>query len=376
MKTKNKICYLVTFHTPINFGAVLQATALSNYLNSIFGLDVYVINFRSRALTRVYPIIRFQKSLGGIKAFLIDSLNIFNELSKRKRFGLFVKRYMKLTKTYRSFHELDKDNLSCDYLVTGSDQVFRPTRSFEERAVFYLAFSSSCLCKFSYAGSFGGVDISNNDVPLIKQYLSSFNYISVREQSGVDCLKNIGIGSTLVLDPVFLFSKEEWQPFEKSNNFPSFKKDYILYYALIDDEKYHHYVHCISKILNLPVVVVGPVKRLPFKVLRYFKACGPSEFLSLIKHSSLVLTSSFHGVAFSLIYQKQFLSLEEDDVLRNRVENLLKSIGVDYLSFKDYLQLCKEKRNNYIDYELINKRLKKLIDNSKAFLERCIDREK
>ena len=82
MKTKNKICYLVTFHTPINFGAVLQATALSNYLNSIFDLDVYVINFRSRALTRVYPIIRFQKSLGGIKAFLIDSLNIFNSPKK------------------------------------------------------------------------------------------------------------------------------------------------------------------------------------------------------------------------------------------------------------------------------------------------------
>lgn len=376
MKTKNKTCYLVTFHTPINFGAVLQAAALSNYLKSTFGLDVYVINFRSRTLARVYPIVRFQNSLGGIKAFLIDSLNLFNELSKRRKFNSFVKKNMKLTKTYRSFDELNRGNLNCDYLVTGSDQVFRPTRSFEERAVFYLAFSNSHLCKFSYAGSLGGVDISDNDASLIKQYLSSFDHISVREQSGVDCLKRIGIDSTLVLDPVFLLSKEEWQSFEKGDNFPSFKKEYILYYALIDDERYHHYVYCISKMLNLPVVVVGPVKRLPFKVSRFFKTCGPAEFLSLIKHSSLVLTSSFHGVSFSLIYQKQFLSLEEDDILKNRVENLLKSIGIDYLSFKDYLQLCKEKRNNYIDYELINERLKKLIDNSKAFLERCTEREK
>lgn len=376
MKTKNKICNLVTFHTPINFGAVLQATALSNYLNYAFGLDVYVINFRSPALTKTYPIVHFQKSLGGIKTFLIDSLNIFNELKKRKKFNSFVKHHMKLTKIYRSLYELNKDNLTCDYLISGSDQVFRPTRSFEERAVFYLAFANACSCKFSYAGSFGGVDIADNDVPLIKKYLSSFNYISVREKSGVDSLKKIGLDSTLVLDPVFLLTKEEWQRFEDSDNYPIFKKEYILYYALIDDEKYHHYVFCISKILNLPIVVVGPVKRLPFKVSYFLKTAGPSEFLSLIKHCSLVLTSSFHGIAFSLIYQKQFLSLEEDEILRNRVENLLNSIGIDYVSFKNYLKLCKEKRNNYVDYEIVNKKLKELINDSKIFLERCIDCEK
>lgn len=371
MEAKKKTSYLVTFHTPINFGAVLQATALFSYLSGVCDLDTQVINFRTKRLEAVYPLIHWPHSISDFKRFFSDCFNIFNELKKRRKFKHFLKEYLALTKRFKGIKALNEFNPECDYLFTGSDQVFRPNRSKEERSVFYLSFKNRAKRKISYAGSFGGVAVPDSDKAEILSYLSSFYRISVRERSGVETVKQLGLSSSLVLDPVFLLNIEEWNTYE--NKKANIKKKFILYYALIDNDVYHHYVYCISKTLDLPVVVVGPVKKMPFKVYKMYKSCGPSEFLSLLNKSSYVLTSSFHGVAFSLIYKKQFFSLEEDLILKDRVSDLLKSIDVPYLCFKDFLKMCKDGKENYIDFKSIEPKLFKMINESKTFIKECID---
>ena len=370
MTSKQKTCYMITFHTPINYGAVLQATALYKTLTNSFCLDTKIINFKTKKLKAAYPLIHFPKSIQGLKRFLIDVFNVGNEIKKRKRFKKFILQNLSLTRLYNCANSLSADNLESDYIVTGSDQVFRPSRSKEERSVFYLSFNNKAKYKFSYAGSFGGVEIEPGDVYELKKYLSSFNRLSVRERSGLKTIESIGLSASLVLDPVFLLNKTEWSSL--GNKKIRFKKSFILYYALIDNSVYHHYVNCISKILNLPVIVIGPIKKMPFKVYKLFKSCGPSEFISLVEQSSYIITSSFHGIAFSLIFNKQFFSVEEDSILKDRAEDLLKNIGVKYLSFKEYLELCKTNKQDYIDYSFVSNKLSEQISESKDFIKGCI----
>lgn len=370
MNSKQKTCYMITFHTPINYGAILQATALYKCLTNSFNLNTKIINFKTKKLKSAYPIIHFPKSIQGLKRFMLDILNIGNEIKKRKKFKKFVSQNLSLTKLFSCANSLSAENLESDFLVTGSDQVFRPSRSIEERSVFYLSFNNRSKYKFSYAGSFGGVQIEPCDVNLLKGYLSSFNRISVREKSGLETIQNIGLSASLVLDPVFLLSKDEWSCLAEKRL--KIKKRFILYYALIDNSVYHHYVNCISKVLKLPVIVVGPIKNMPFKVYKNLKSCGPSEFISLVEQSSYVITSSFHGIAFSLIFKKHFFSLEEDPVLKDRAEDLLKKIGIKYLSFKEFLELCKNNNQDYINYNIASSKLSEQISESKSFIAGCI----
>lgn len=224
--------------------------------------------------------------------------------------------------------------------------------------------------KISYAASFGGIDIESCNKKEITDYLASFSSISVREKSGLTTLMKNGFSSELVLDPVFLLNKEQW---EKSFCNKRLKGgDYILYYALIDNSVYHKYVECLSLLLHKKVIVIGNLNFKPFKKCRYIRTCGPAKFLSLVIGADYIFTSSFHGVAFSLIFEKQFFSIEEDIILKNRASDLMEKLGIPYLDFYEMLDKCKTGTLNYIDYDVVSGRLNEEIMKSKNFLNKSL----
>ena len=365
-----KDCEIITFHTPINYGAVLQATALFSYVSSVYQNTV-VIDFDTKTLRSKYPLIRKCKTISDCFLTAIDLFYLIPNLIKRLQFKKFLKQNIVFTKKYKTFESIKKEMFDTNFLITGSDQVFRPNREYKERNVFYLDLSTNAK-KISYAASLGGVDSIDGELEKeICGYLSSFSSISIREKSGVNTLSRLGFSSTLVLDPVFLLNREQWENILKNNKKPK-RKNYILYYALIDNPIYHKYVECLAKKLKKRVLVIGNIKFKPFKKCEFLRTCGPTDFLTLVNGADYVFTSSFHGIAFSIIFKKQFYSLEEDIVLKNRAEELMKILGIPYYGFSDFLSFFKTGITEYIDYDLVYSNLKKEISKSKSFLNEAL----
>ena len=365
---EEKSCRIVTFHTPINYGAVLQATALFSYVSN-YHKNTQIIDYNTKQLRKKYPLFRRGSGFIGCMWFFFDFCHLPSKLFKKIKFRCFLKKHCVLTKKFKTFESIKDFFFDSNYLITGSDQVFRPTRDYEERNIFYLDLKTNAE-KISYAASFGGIEVTKEREDEIIKYLSSFSKLSVREESGLKTLNRIGFNGELVLDPVFLLNQEEWTRIIEKQK-PK-KNNYILYYALIDNPIYHKYVECLSLLLKEKVIVIGNLNFKPFKKCQYIRSCGPKDFISLIENANYVFTSSFHGVAFSLIFKKQFFSVEEDPVLKNRANDLMVKLGIPYLNFYEILEKFKSGKPDYIDYNVVSHNLEQEISKSKMFLAKAI----
>lgn len=351
---------LITFHTPKNYGAVLQAYSLMSYLKN-YSDDVEIIDYNTPALRAKYPLKPKSKSIKQ----LIYNLLMYSTYSQKKikfeKFDAFVSNKLSLTKRYESLEDLISDPPEADAVFTGSDQVFNPSRIEEERKVFYLDFLPRSTQKIAYAASFGIKSIPADKENEITGYLKSFDSISVREGSGIDIVKDLsGKSAVEVLDPVFLNDKKFWQnialPYkEKFEN-------YLFYYRLMSSSESDAVAQRIAKEKNLKLVVMtdGLIKWKADKILR---DVGPEEFLYLMNNANYIVTDSFHGVAFSLIFEKQFTFSDMNDRTNERGLNLLQKAGIEQLAYAGEKSPDRE-----LNYYEINERLSKLINISKDYI--------
>lgn len=351
---------LITFHTPKNYGAVLQAYSLMSYLKR-YSDDVKIIDYNTPALRAKYPIRTKSTTL---KQFLYNILmmpSYRQKKNKYKKFDLFVSENFALTKRYESLAELINDPPEADIAVTGSDQVFNPLRKEEERKAFYLDFIPDGTEKIAYAASFGVSAVPEDKRNEISHYLKSFKAISVRENSGMGIVKDLtGRTATEVLDPVFLNDKKFWQevaaPYKKELG------SYLFYYRLMNSAESDAAARKIAKEKKLKLVVMtdGFLKWHADKLLR---DVGPKEFLYLMDNADYIVTDSFHGVAFSLIFEKQFYFCDSNPGTNGRGLDLLQKAGIELPDFTNIK--VTEKRVNYIN---VKHRLSGYIDNSKNFI--------
>lgn len=351
---------LITFHTPKNYGAVLQAYSLMSYLKH-YSDDVEIIDYNTPALREKYPLKPKSKSIKQ----LIYNLLMYSAYSQKKKkfekFDAFVTNKLSLTKRYESLDTLISDQLEADVVFTGSDQVFNPSRIEEERKVFYLDFLPSSTKKIAYAASFGVKTIPYEKQDEVKHYLKSFDATSVRESSGIDIVKELsGKSAAEVLDPVFLNDKEFWvntaAPYREELG------DYLFYYRLMSSSESDAAAQKIAKEKNLKLVVMtdGLIKWKADKILR---DVGPEEFLYLMNNANYVVTDSFHGVAFSLILEKQFTFSDMNDRTNERGLNLLQKAGIEQLAYAGEKSSDRE-----LNYNEINEPLAKLINISKDYI--------
>lgn len=351
---------MITFHSPKNYGAVLQAYSLMSFLKTKSD-DVQIIDFNTPHLQSLYPLYAEFHSVKGFVKFLLDVIYVPKKRIKYMKFDEFVNNNMTLTQRYGSLDELKKKPPVADYYCTGSDQVFNPNRVEDEKEAFYLNFGAKEIKRISYAGSFGIKTVPDEKKEEISKYLSGFYKISVREKSGVNIIADlISKEAVEVLDPVFLNTKESWRELEK--DYPVGTDSYLLYYRLMSNPKSDETVRRIAEEKKLKLVVIsdGFIK---WKAYRILRDVGPLEFLYLFDHAAYVATDSFHGVAFSLIYEKQFIFVDYNEKLAERALNLMEKAGVGY---------CAGLNNNQgdaiIDYTIVKSNMSRLIEVSKKFL--------
>ena len=340
---------MFTFHRANNLGAVLQASALQKYVQNNFG-DCEIVDY--------YPNNNIPVTYKGVKKILRKCKRIaIYPLTKKKRkreyrFDEYRKKYFKMTEQHFYGDNCIKDELKdFDILISGSDQILNTTLTGNSRA-YYLDFFEGK--KISYASSFGRTNITQNEIDLIKSELPHYSAVSVREKSAGEIIKRIsGIDSELVMDPVFLLKKEEWE--SRCNMDIILPERFIFVYSMENSENLERVVHLIKEEKNIPVIVVrggGKAGRIAGKE---DSTCGPAEFL---------VTNSFHGSAFSLIFEKKFLCIAHSK--RNtRLINILQLINEEEKMISSNLSVYDDKIIEGNKYKNI---LERYINSSKDYL--------
>lgn len=329
---------ILTYNTAYNYGALLQSYALQKKINML-GHNCNVINYQCEGVINQYA---FQKKINLLA--LKRNISWLLSIGKRKKMDKF-RELLPLTKPI--FKENIKDlNDVFDCFIVGSDQVWNKICTNGDEA-FFLNFVENNIKKNSYAASFGRSVIDDIDKNKYQKLLNSFNYISVREESGIDIVRELtGKEIVCVLDPVFLITYKDWMKFVYS-----IKHKYIFVYQLVSDLNTIRYASRIAKQLGYELYIYTS----NLHAGRYGKRVinmGVEDFLSFIANAELVITDSFHCSAFSVIFNTQFYSkFRTNDPANTRLENLLKIFGINSNVLEEnYLNAI-----NMIDFEIVNK---------------------
>ena len=243
----------ITFHSSYNYGSSLQAYALQETVKKICNCKYEIINLRIDKQKDMYSIYREKKFLSNLARKIGTKDYEKKYTAKNQKFEDFINNKLNITKEYNSFEEIKNDNLDYDYYISGSDQLWN-TRAYDFDWAYFLGFTTKGQ-KVSYAASFGpkAIDFTEEEKEKIKQYISEYKAISVREEGSYQNIyKLTGKEAQINMDPTILLNKEEWEsmlPKEKMQN-----GEYILYYSLGPSREDIKLVKKIAKKLKLPVI--------------------------------------------------------------------------------------------------------------------------
>ena len=362
---------ILTYHRAENYGALLQAYAMKTYLQSQ-GHEVSFVDYWPKYHSdyfRLFPWQQLSKRSGYKKILFLIQLVLWlipRYLRKRK-FQNFMYNQLNLSKVPQ-YTNSDNKTDRYDVVLYGSDQIWRKQNlggvSFDD-----WYFGNDCVFadrKIVYAGSMGTVDTTAKDDEYIQKMMQNFNALSVREIDLQSYLGSLAISAILVPDPVFLLSRNQWKSLIKKK---VSKKYYILFYNLLNSRESIIFAEKLSREKNLQIREVN--KKMVSSHLmhrRYISTASVEQFLQLIEGAEYVVSNSFHGVAMSVIFEKQFYAVGMG-TKANRVLSLLESAGI-----KDrYIASLQDSTaSSKIDYNKVHDSLKEVIGRGADFLQKAL----
>lgn len=319
---------IITMHKVSNIGSVCQAYALQHKVQQL-GFDAEIIDYD-------YPYpkkkqITWRSIINDIVVFSQNLVWGFPNKKRERRIGLYREKY--LVSSPNSYdRESIKDNPpEYDIYCTGSDQVWNP-RYIGDDTNFMLSFAPVGKPKISYAASFATNEIPNHLVELYSNSLKEYDSITVREQAGVDLVKQLtGKDAKIVCDPTLLLTRDEWDDFADLSEL-KIKEKYILVYILGYMYNPRPGIYSIikkaQKVLGCKVYYLnGNKSEFLMPHSKIIKGVGPMEFVDLFRHASFVITDSFHGTAFSTIYNIPMISVVNTDQKDGRMSTLRNVVG-------------------------------------------------
>jgi len=341
---KNKDVLILTFHFVDNYGALLQAYALQKTLMDN-NRNVSIYNYKNKRMYKEQSLLYFTN-------------NLKNNVAKILLFPKNVKRKYKSYKFRRNYFNISNKTTNNSVFVLGSDQIWNPSITYNDMTYFSKGFNIPAI---SYAASFGK-ELPENKKEFLLSGLEHVQKISVREETAKKCIKDFtNRESQVVLDPTMLLKKEDWVKIAKKPK-KIIKNPYIFVYTVDGKNKeFIELVNKISEITNLPVVCPGKsiYKINNFNnIIKTYNTEGPEEFLYLLNNAEFVVTSSFHGTVFSLLFEKQFVSFVPS-TNASRLIDLMKRINCSYLLLKNATDFNLEHLNAKIDFNTIKQNINK-----------------
>lgn len=321
---------ILTFHRALNYGAVLQCYALTRYLQDC-GHEVEVVDYRPSGIEKYRQIFPKEMILGRkgllmkLKGLLVSILLIRKKKKARRAFDCFLNNYLPISDKIilNSTYKLSK----YDFLVMGSDQVWSPTICDGFDPIYWGDFSHNDVKLITYAASIGGHNVISEEMwGKIGKLLKNYQSVSVREQKLYNQLKErFSFSVTMVVDPTILVSESK---FDEISEKPQ-EENYVLFFNLDSDVRAEAIVKNIANYYNSEVVALTAIQEFKHSsngiIDRY--SVTPQEFLGYFKYAKFVVTSSFHGTVFSVVFRKDFYSLQWEQ--SDRAYNFLKSLGLE-----------------------------------------------
>lgn len=361
---------ILTYHTGYNYGASLQNYALQKVIKRM-GHDVETINFETERFVASREM--FARSPRRLKEWIkiFCRLPYYQELKSRQElFDKFTRECLELSRLYRTEKEFIKDAGDYSCIVCGSDQIWNVSQDDAPAAnyLYFLNFPKSQR-RVAYAASFGkwvqeAPEHEDDFLPWLKQ----FDSISVRETSGVEYVRKLGLDCELCLDPTVLLDKEDY---EKICSERLIKEKYILLFSWNCTPEVLSAAKRVSRELGLPVINIVPPPRAMFSGIKRKLDIGPREFLSMIKHAEFVVTNSFHGTAFSTTFEKSYVSVLSRGKKDLRIKSLLEQLGLaDHLACFNDFDIAKMQAT---DFAAVRERKKDLRRDSFAFLREALE---
>ena len=357
----------ITWVTYNNFGTFLQAYALQKYIVQQ-GWDNYILNDSPMIKVNTSWKYEFKKAL--MRIFL-TSFRKYEQSRERAiyMFNEFKRKHLVIDGRTCNLNKIEPEY---NVFICGSDQIWNPFSLDNPNAGFYYA-SFTKKKKIAYAPSIGVYEVPQQYKAKLKELTNGFDFLSAREQQGVDILRELtGKEVTKVVDPTLLLDVNQWNELLPEGS-PCEEK-YILAYFLTPNSIFIKTVSNYAKKHGLKL-------KLFFTDKTYYGydcnliTAGPIEFLHYVRNAECLFTDSFHGSIFATIFHMQFFTFrrfkETAKSQNSRVENLLEMMGVgERLLGEDDCGKVNELPD--IDFERVDSNLAPFIKKSKEYLEKAL----
>lgn len=360
---------ILTYHTGFNYGASLQAFALMTSIKKM-GYSCEIINFETERFVASREM--FSRNPRRLKEFIKIGTRIpyYAPLKKRQRlFEEFTQNALSVSALYRTEQEVIAHATDYDCIVCGSDQIWNLSQEDAPAAnlIFYLNFTKQQR-RISYAASFGKwVKEASQMEEQFLPWLKLFDAISVRESSGVEFVQSRGLDCALTLDPTVLLDREDYDVICAERQI---SEPYVLLFSWACGSEVVKTARRVAKEKKLPLLSLTPPPRTIGSGIKRKLDVGPSEFLSMIRYADFVVTDSFHGTAFSTIYERPYISVVSNGKADPRMESLLNQLELqnhlsDALSF-DTASILQT------DFTKVREKKRILRESSLDFLEKAL----
>lgn len=370
---------LITIHSLPNYGSVLQTFATQHLLEQA-GIECEIIDYlypnkwhfrngthREPAIRRILatlatPILR----LAGRRSQHVMQYNL------RK----FKEKYFNTTKShYKDLKALEQaDWTGYDAVIAGSDQIWNPRFHKGDKA-FMLSFVPDNVRKISISSSFASSSIPSEIREVYSKYLSRFDFISVRENNGLDIISSqlkLPLKPVMTLDPTLLLSSSQWSKAVPHNRQKTPSDPYIilfgLYYAFEPRPYIFSVVEEMQQRFRCKTISIGACNPNPAHLQIEDRTDAPiDEFVSLLKNAKAVVTSSFHGTAFALNFGRPLISIVPSDG-DDRQSSILRLLGAESCITPIGTPLAEI--NPFYDTDNVTTRLETIRqDNTKSIIE-------
>ena len=317
---------ILTFHRAINYGAVLQCYALSEVLKGM-GHDVEVIDYRPpyiekyRNLFYWYDFKKLEIT-AKLKSLCLLPINYYHRKKSAKAFDSFLVEHIKTSSIVKNICDVPR---YYDAIIFGSDQIWSPEICEGLDPVFWGQFPKGRIKFVTYAASMGGHNRMNSEKwNEISKMIKAYDCVSVRELPLQQDIKQYtDVNASLVIDPTLLAPRKI---FESIAIKPDEEK-YVLLFTLEKSEKAYNLAKRIAKERQCKLIRLRATAGIRNKEkLMLREGLTPSEFLGYFKYAEFIVTGSFHGTAFSVIFNKNFYTVHSKQ--EDRAANLLQSVGL------------------------------------------------
>jgi len=364
---------ILTYHRSHNYGAVLQAVGLRLCLEEM-GHEVHYVDYWPEYHRRMYA---FFDS----KAFAR-----FDFLHKIRFLQLFAGKAPKIALRRRAFNRFIAEHIEpyCtpygpgeefDVIVYGSDQIWRKQLAWNGQFnPVYFGFNElKAEGGVAYSPSMGIIDLNDDDYQFLHTVLAEkrFKKISARESDLRDTLLELGFKDVaLTADPAFLPGRTRWESKFRSLGERPVRDRYVLYYNLMDYSVNTEMVEELARSRGLRLLFLNAGVKKMFEGRNHISVAGPEEFMALIKHAEYVVTTSYHGLVFSIMFHRPFITGFKDN--SGRARTLLDRLNLSGRFVDMSTTLGSVNALPEIDWSDVDARLAAFVGDSKQYLRAAL----